>query len=157
MSSWDSIPDLIDVLFSVQGLILASLSFLAAVLVFYAAFYRPARKVQVPRIRLLALLAVSVFNLIAVLPFIVFCVRPLKIYPLALWWLVSWLPFVVVSLSVPILIIGLIILRKWANFPATKERPVRSFFLLSVAFEAIYFVGTPALAFLESSIYLILF
>jgi hypothetical protein len=143
---------MIETLFSISGLLYASLLFLIVLLVFLGAFYRPARRTQVSKTKLLALLAVSVFNLAVVLPFTVNFVGPLKVYLLGFWWVVSWLPFVLASLYFFILTVGFIALRKWASFPVTEERHLRSFLLRSAAFEALYAMACPFIAIVGAGI-----
>jgi hypothetical protein len=134
---------MIETLFSARGLLSALLLFLIVLLVFYSVFYRPARKVQVSRTMLSALLATSLFNLIVISPFTILFAASLKIYVLALWWIPAWFPFMLANLFFLILAVGLIVRRKWASFPVTEEMPVVSLFGLSTVFEIFYVMACP--------------
>jgi hypothetical protein len=147
-----TLSGMIKTLFSVGGLIAAAALLLVVLLIFYVAFYRPARKNQVSGIPLLALLTVSAFNWIVVLPFIILFVGPQKPIILSFWWVYAWFPFLLSSLFFFVLTASFIIVKRRTLFPITKERPILFFIGLFVVFEILYVVVCPRLAALGSQL-----
>ncbi|MDR2671881.1 MAG: hypothetical protein LBC35_00995 [Coriobacteriales bacterium] len=148
-----TLPGVIDILLSAEGLVCALVFLFLTLAIFYGAFYRSAHKAQVPKIKILALLTVSLFNLLVVVPCVFIFAKPLESIVLALWWMLSFVPFIFSSLFFIVLIVGFVVLRKWRNFPMTEERPLRSYLKLSIAFEALYLVGCPVLVVFPTYIY----
>jgi hypothetical protein len=141
---------MIEGIFSIRGLLRAFLILLMVLLVFFVAFYQPARKGLLSKTKLLALLAVSVFNLAIVLPFAINFTESLTGYLLGLWWLISWPLFVLANFFFLVLTMGFIFFGKWESLPMVEERPLRSILFRSVAFEILYAMACPFIVVLSS-------